>query len=167
MKSIEKAKLLDFILKEMIKHQERTKSNNYSYNFIVGLFHGLSKESNSFAKEVSMDYDKAKDLFHLIYNQDFDESPILKQNEGNSSKNYGNPYYNTHDFLKSGGFRALYEAENQTSNKITKKEGYDYRISRNQALLSTRQKFTFWITFAFSIIALGLSIYNTFFSSKE
>jgi len=166
MKSIEKAKLLDFILREMIIDQEKTNSSIYAYNFIETLFHRLKKEKNSLFSEISMDYEKAEDLFNIIYNQDFEGIPIIKQIEpGNSNKNFGNPYYNTRDFLKSGGFNSLYKTENEAYKRKNEKAEYDFKNSKNQATLSTRQRITFWITFAAAVIALGLSIYNTFLNN--
>ena len=167
MKSIEKAKLLDFILNEMVIDQEKTKSNIYNYDFIETLFYRLKKDNNPIFSEISMDSEMAEDLFKLIYNQDFEGNPILKQiDHGNSYKNAGNPYYNTHDFIASGGFNSLYEIENKNYIKTEEKKNYDFKISKNQATLTTGQKITFWITFAAALIALGLSIFNTFFKTN-
>ncbi len=163
MKEIKKAELLDFIINKMIEDQKRTQSNNYSYSFITRLFHKLEKEGHPLSEEIIMDDAKAKDLFSLIYFQEFNGYPIIKQNSyGNVAGYAGDLYYNTNDFMNFGGFVKLYSTGIRNQQRRLEKEEYDFKNSRNQARLSTRQLITFWLTFAFSIIALGLSIYSIF-----
>ncbi len=160
MKNIEKAKILDYISREMLDHQKEINSICYNYNFVETLFYRQKKENNSIFNAIPQEPEMAEDLFNLIYNQEFDGNPILKQiDHTNSSQNTGNPYYNTHEFLKSGGFFSLYVIENRIQEKKMEKENNDFNNSKNQAILSKKQR----ITFSIAIIALELSIFNTFF----
>jgi preprotein translocase subunit SecG len=168
MKDLKEAKLLDFIIKKMIEHKEQTRCNSYSYHFILDINHKLKKDNDPYSKEVPEDNDKSEYLFKLIFFQEFKGNTIMKSiGESNNGGYMGDLHYNTYDFLNAGGFKLLYETENKKYKKKIDKDNYDFKNSKNQAILSTRQKFTFWITFAFAVSAFVLSIYNTFFKSIE
>ena len=167
MKDIKNAFLLDFIIKSMIEDHNKTKSNGYNYNFILRLFHNLKKESNPMAKDYQIDDSKARDLFKLIHEQEFNDNKILNDNFYVSAREFtGDVYYNTIAFMNNGGFEKLYNIENLNQKENDKKRKLEYENLKFQTKLARWKVITFWISVVFSIIALGLSLYNTFGNKK-